>query len=1061
MAAEDLDHLLLRRRQAVYVGPSDTSGAADGREPSELGAARIAEGLTALEAELARRGHLLTAPLRRALAALRPADLADRGKRLLAGVDELLGSDRTHLPLFRHFPERVPYGDAHSLFTTRVRAFLAARSDQPCMVCGRTLRVSPLRYCAHLVCGSCWDASGAYCCADCCEWFGCPVCDGRYETRGPASPWADPAGPGAGTAAEAAGERPDADTDPVLRVLRLAPSRTGAAREELATLLARRTPLNPQDHDDLRLLLDLTAGADDLGWLPPWIPLRESKALALHALLESGADAPAVDAVLRTRIDTATDVLRLLCVRSGGDPDLLAPPARMRGLPRPLRRLLLGVLDGLPFGALAEDLARHPALWKRAAEPLHPYEHAARHPRAALAFATLRGTRLRGGDPLAAVLRTEAARHPEHVRAVGDRLRAVTWGARVEEALAAYDVAGAAALLAARPGELLRRLDALLARAAVTGERELPGAVVDALDRALPRTAPGPLLGALGALRARTAEAQPVPYGVPPRPEDRAGKPGTRPGAKAGVTAGAKGGGTRSGPAPRRVFFPRGSVARAHSVPEERPPLPAGMVADACALLEGEVLERLALPATEPATPADAGGPVHAGAPAGADGSVRAGPGRAGDPVGADVPPGADLRAGAATPAGAAGPGHAGDRAGAEGPAEAAGTDAAARLAPYDLAVLDAGLAGLPLPAAERGSSAALVAIPRGSALPLPGEDGRLRLFLHWMQPRGTRVDLDLSVAMFDEDWGFLGLCDYTKLEYAGGAAVHSGDLTSAPPPHGATEYVDLDPARLARAGVRHLVTVVFSYNDVPFEELPDAFAGFLRLGGPENPDAPGGRGGGTPPRGARRTRGRPRRRPSAAPEPVRYDPRSVRQRFELSGDAKICVPLTVDLAERRARWTDVTLSSTGTGHDVWRYHNRLGALGRDLADAFGRGGRVTLWDLACWYAAARTRTDAEVCVRAGRDLRRHRRREGETTAAFAERLRTGQAPDAVRKGVAGPEEIPAGRLFTALVQGDLPGVPEGAAGTAYRLFPGTADGTGLRLVAPGDLVAGLAPRTV
>src|SRR5689334_17027943 len=56
--------------------------------------------------------------------------------------------------------------------------------------------------------------------------------------------------------------------------------------------------------------------------------------------------------------------------------------------------------------------------------------------------------------------------------------------------------------------------------------------------------------------------------------------------------------------------------------------------------------------------------------------------------------------------------------------------------------------------------------------------------------------------------------------------AVHSGDLVSAPPQLGATEFLDLDRTRLLAAGVRWAVPVVLSFNDVPFEVLDAAFAG-------------------------------------------------------------------------------------------------------------------------------------------------------------------------------------------------------------------------------------------
>ncbi|MEO3794768.1 MXAN_6230/SCO0854 family RING domain-containing protein [Nonomuraea sp. B10E15] len=145
----------------------------------------------------------------------------------------------------------------------------------------------------------------------------------------------------------------------------------------------------------------------------------------------------------------------------------------------------------------------------------------------------------------------------------------------------------------------------------------------------------------------------------------------------------------------------------------------------------------------------------------------------------------------------------------------------AGELPPLRRALLDEGLADLVAPTSERTAGAALVRLARGSTQPIPRAE-RIRFFLHWAEPPGTRVDLDLSVAVFDEDWRFAGLCDYTRLRLGKGL-VHSGDLTSAPEPLGASEFIDVDVRALP---ARYLVPVVFSYNDVPFEELPRGFAG-------------------------------------------------------------------------------------------------------------------------------------------------------------------------------------------------------------------------------------------
>ncbi|WP_447040274.1 MXAN_6230/SCO0854 family RING domain-containing protein [Streptomyces sp. DSM 118878] len=854
----DLAGLLLRRRQSVYV-----SG----------GAGRSAEtdaAVVVLEAELADRGYVLTAPLRRALTALPLRRLREAGLGLLSDADAHLGADRQHAPLFRNFPQESVYERACDRYTSAVVAHLAAQPHQPCMACGESARrVRALAPCAHLLCDGC-VAELDGCCDDCCVWYSCPVCESRHETTGPTDPWIEPVH--------------DGDGGPVLRALRLAGPDDAAA--ELAALLARRTPLSAQDHDDLVLLLGHAAPTDAAAWLPASVPLRESKALALAPLLDHAETRPLV----ARHADTATDVLRLLVVRSGGDPDLLEPP-RLRGLPRPLRRELLALLDRLDFARLAEDMARHPRTWKRAGEILHPFEGAHRHARVALAFAVLRGTPL-DDSRLGGMLLAEAARY-ECVRLVGDRLRVVTWQSRVEDALGRWDTTAAAGLLRGRPGELLRRLDLLLAR---SGSVTLPEPVGEALAHALPRTAPGPLLGAYGQLKIRTV------------------------------------------PGHRRVFFPRGRVTKAYAVEDHRPPLASRAARRAGELIEAEAVRRLAE--------------------------------REGEP--------------------------------------------------YEVAVLDASLADLPVPFAERASAASLIAVPRGSSLPMPADSETVRLFLHWLQPKGTRVDLDLSVALYDDLWRFVGLCDYTHLEYGGGAARHSGDLTSAPAPHGATEYLDLDLPRLAAAGVRFVVPAVISYNDVPFDELPDAFAGFMAVEG--------------------KTR-------------ARYDPRTIRQRFDLAGDAKLTVPMVVDLRARRAWWADVTLATAGVDHDVWRYRKQLGRLGHDLLDVFLPGGRATLWDLACWTAAART--DGDVYVRGhGHVLRGYRRAHDEPRADFALRIREGWEPDALR---AEPEQA-GRRALLALLHGELPGAETATSGTVYRLYPGPVDAGPLERVTAGDLAAWLEP---
>ncbi|MEV6104467.1 TerD family protein [Streptomyces sp. NPDC051940] len=295
--------------------------------------------------------------------------------------------------------------------------------------------------------------------------------------------------------------------------------------------------------------------------------------------------------------------------------------------------------------------------------------------------------------------------------------------------------------------------------------------------------------------------------------------------------------------------------------------------------------------------------------------------------------------------------------------------------------------------------------LPRGSELPLP-EGRRLRLFLHWTESEASgRTDLDLSLAFFNASWEHIGTCDYTHLRFGTSAAVHSGDLTSAPPPDGASEFVDLDLAALEQRGVRYAVAAVYSYNSVPFTELADAFAGFMVRGD----------GAGAP-----------------------FDPGAVEQRFDLAGSNRAMVPLVVDVSGRTMRWLDIMQGVTGDHHAVHRHAGGLASLGRALTDLFASGSRVGLGELAVWQAAARA---AVVALRhADGSVTTYRRRSDEDAAAFAARI---GGPDA--DAPADPE----GAQLAYLYRGDIRPAP-GA--EVYALHPVTLDASVVRLIAAADV---------
>ncbi|MEY2226209.1 hypothetical protein [Streptomyces sp. BF23-19] len=219
----------------------------------------------------------------------------------------------------------------------------------------------------------------------------------------------------------------------------------GAPDDELTSLyLALAGSTTPLGEDVLRDLKDLAGHCAD-GPQPDQISVRENRAVVNEARLKAGSG---------LLLDTVTDVLRLACALAGGDVGL-QEPTRLRGISRAARRALLAGLDEVVGAAPAKlaDVHAHREMWKRLGERLHPHEYP-QWPHAADVFAVARGEK-----------------------------EARTFDSRVEELHARLDPTGAAALLKAAPGKLLRSLDRLLRSAVTQDERD---AVVAAAEQVVP-----------------------------------------------------------------------------------------------------------------------------------------------------------------------------------------------------------------------------------------------------------------------------------------------------------------------------------------------------------------------------------------------------------------------------------------------------------------------------------------------------------------------------------------------------------------------------------------------
>jgi hypothetical protein len=327
----------------------------------------------------------------------------------------------------------------------------------------------------------------------------------------------------------------------------------------------------------------------------------------------------------------------------------------------------------------------------------------------------------------------------------------------------------------------------------------------------------------------------------------------------------------------------------------------------------------------------------------------------------------------------------------------------------FDDCILDDALRDIIVPFNERTASRAMVALPRGSRVPLDASK-HVRMFLHWCQPEhgGVTTDIDLSVGFYDAEWANVGTCSWSQLKYPadGSIAKSAGDLRSAKFPNGATEFVDVDREAARAAGIRYCVMVVANYIGMAFGKLERGFAGLMLRDD---------------------VRGK------------HFDPRTVKLRFDLDGENGVYMPLAVDLETNTMHWLDVYGKSMFAMNTVESANDSITTICPNLIGYFASGVRPSMFELAALHAAARSQ---RVLVRRATGNEQYVRRADEAPAAFLHRLLERREP--VERAVL-PD--PARPVFAALYRGDLE-IVDGS--TVYALYPERAGAT----VAASTLIA-------
>lgn len=191
---------------------------------------------------------------------------------------------------------------------------------------------------------------------------------------------------------------------------------------------------------------------------------------------------------------------------------------------------------------------------------------------------------------------------------------------------------------------------------------------------------------------------------------------------------------------------------------------------------------------------------------------------------------------------------------------------------PLGKCFLDPNLKSYLVPFSQRSASKALRTIVRGSRLPLP--DAKVVRFFLWWKNGKYRTDIDLSAALYDENFIYKDIVSYYNLTNYGGH--HSGDIVDAP--EGAAEYIDINIEKSIEMGIRYVVMSLNSYTNQPYCDLPECFAGWMTRTHADSGEI--------------------------------FEPRTVEDKIDIASNTQICIPLIIDLIGKEIIWADIALKS-------------------------------------------------------------------------------------------------------------------------------------------------------
>lgn len=193
---------------------------------------------------------------------------------------------------------------------------------------------------------------------------------------------------------------------------------------------------------------------------------------------------------------------------------------------------------------------------------------------------------------------------------------------------------------------------------------------------------------------------------------------------------------------------------------------------------------------------------------------------------------------------------------------------------------IDEALKNYTVPFSLRSAGKTMTAVSRGSRIVIDDSAKIIRPFIWWTNTKDDIIDVDLSVAVFANDWNCLEHVSYSNLKSSRFGICHSGDITNGGPVdgEGVAEFIDLDIEKALSAGARYAVFNVYNFSDENFSKMEHAAFGFMTRNDMKSGEI--------------------------------FEPSTVKQRMDLASATTTCIPVIFDLKERVFVWCDMALTA-------------------------------------------------------------------------------------------------------------------------------------------------------